>query len=126
MESGGCTLGERMLRSDQMVEFTPQQLHCITQRLTTEAPTYDTSSKNPASDIGHLFDFVHQVKKLKVVQISVNLVIVLHELTFMYFCFRFNRLLGILPMRLWLVQKEALSLICLFSSHWKFLLYVNI
>ncbi|XP_062513317.1 nischarin-like [Corticium candelabrum] len=62
--------GERMLRSDQMVEFTPQQLHCITQRLTTEAPTYDTSSKNPASDIGHLFDFVHQVKKLKVQSIA--------------------------------------------------------
>lgn len=55
-----------MLRSDQMVEFTPQQLHCITRRLTTEAPTCDPSSGRPSADVGHLFDFICQVKKLKV------------------------------------------------------------
>ena len=61
----------------KLVEFTPLQLHCVTRRLTTAAPTfgYDDSDDPDPCDLGHLFDFLYQLKRVKVEQsvISVSL-----------------------------------------------------
>ncbi|XP_042897768.1 uncharacterized protein [Parasteatoda tepidariorum] len=56
--------GEEMLQRGVSYEFTPTQLHAISERLKLGDPSY---FKNPKQDIAHLVEFVTQLKHLIII-----------------------------------------------------------